>query len=115
MKATLEQLKKWNEEEEREDTLYQIEKEFYRKNGDRMDGDYYVDGTNDLEEAKKMLEDAAWYAHLEKRHNRWIRSWKVCITEATYIDDDHDIYYTEIESIISQDYEKQFEDDEEDE
>lgn len=61
----MEDLQAWNEEQEREDTMYVVEHYFYEKgsNGNLIekDGDYYFKGSNDYEEARKMFDECIQY------------------------------------------------------
>lgn len=67
-KFSIEDLQAWNEEQEREDTLFTVEHHFYRKgiNGDLIekDGDCCFAQTNDFDEAmEKFNECKQAYAH----------------------------------------------------
>ena len=67
-KFSLEDLQEWNEEQEREDTMYTVEHHFYRKdiNGNLIekDGDCCFAQTNDFDEAMEKFKYCKQaYAH----------------------------------------------------
>lgn len=56
---TIDDLREWNEEQDRDDTLYQVECRTYRKGQSGFNentGDYFFAGSNDYDEAMKHYE-----------------------------------------------------------